>query len=196
LGVININKKTLRKQYLTIRNILSENEVLSKSQSIAVRLNQLEYVARAKSIMCYVSFGNEVDTHVMIKKWISEGKQVSVPCLVKTSREDRYMHAVRISHFNELKACGSYEILEPPLCKCNIIEPDMFDVIIVPGSVFDINKNRMGYGAGFYDSFLVKTSRECHKIGICFDFQILDSIPYDEYDVPLDLLVTEKRIII
>ena len=176
--------------------MLDKNHVLTMSENIAQRLNQLEYVTSAQSIMCFVSFGNEVNTHALIKKWIYDGKQVCVPCVVNASREDRYMHAVEITNFDELTACGSYGILEPPLCKCNIIAPEMFDVIIVPGSVFDINKNRMGYGAGFYDRFLSKVSSECHKVGICFDFEVLEKIPYDEHDVPLDILVTDKRIIV
>ena len=196
MGVLKINKCDVRKQTLAIRNKLEKNDVLTSSICIAQKLNQLEYVKNAKSIMCYVSFGNEVDTHALIKKWISEGKKVSVPCLAGTTKEFRYMHAVRINDFNELTACGNYGILEPPLLECNIVAPNMFDIIIVPGSAFDINKNRMGFGAGFYDRFLSKVSRECHKIGICFDFQVLQKIPYDEYDVPLDLLVTEKRIIV
>jgi len=170
--------------------------VLYRSEGIAQRLNQLEYVKKAKSIMCYVSFGNEVDTHALIKEWVNEGKQVCVPCIDTSSKKDRYMHGVKITDFNELIASGIYGILEPPLLECNIIEPNMFDIVIIPGSVFDINKNRMGYGAGFYDRFLKKISRECYKIGICFEFQVLEKIPYNEYDVPLDLLVTEKRIII
>lgn len=196
MGVININKKNVRQQFIAKRKKLEKNDVLIRSKSIAQSLNQLEYVTNAKSIMCYVSFGNEVDTHALIKEWICEGKQVSVPCVVSADKAAKYMHAVKISDFNELMAGGNYGILEPPLQECNIIAPNMFDVIIVPGSVFDFNKNRMGYGAGFYDRFLSKVSSECHKIGICFDFQVLEKIPCDEYDVPLDLLVTEKRIII
>lgn len=192
---VNISKDNIRKQYIAFRNKLEKNDILTKSENIAQRLSQLEYVERAKRIMCYVSFGNEVDTHALIKFWISEGKQVCVPRVVNDSKENRYMHAVQISSFDELKSCGSYGILEPPLLKENIISPDLFDVIIVPGSVFDINKNRIGFGAGYYDRFLSKTSTQCHKIGICFDFQVLNKVPYDKYDVPLDLLVTEKRII-
>jgi len=196
MGVIKINKENIRKQSITIRNKLEKIDVLTNSKCIAQSLSQLEYVTSANSIMCYVSFGNEVDTHVLIKKWIDEGKQVSVPCVVNATKETRFMNAVKITDFDELTACGNYRILEPTLRESNIIDPNIFDVIIVPGCAFDIHKNRMGYGAGFYDRFLSKVSKECHKIGICFDFQVLEKIPYDEHDVPLDLLVTEKRIIV
>ncbi|MHB8066004.1 MAG: 5-formyltetrahydrofolate cyclo-ligase, partial [Ruminiclostridium sp.] len=178
------------------RNKLEMNDVLTRSKDIAQSLNQIEYVISAKSIMCYVSFGKEVDTHTLIKKWICEGKQVSVPCVVNATGKDKYMHAVKVADYDELTACGKYGILEPPLLQCNIVDPNRFDVIIVPGSAFDKNKNRMGYGAGFYDRFLSKVSGKCNKIGICFDFQVFEKIPFDEHDVPLDLLVTEKKIIL
>lgn len=196
MGVIEINKENVRNRSIAIRNKLETKDVLTRSKCIVQSLNQLEYVTNAKSIMCYVSFGNEVDTHFLIKKWICEGKQVSVPCVVNATKEDKYMHAVKIADFDELTPVGKYGILEPPLLQRNIINPNIFDVIIVPGSVFDINKNRMGYGAGFYDRFLSKVSNECLKIGVCFDFQVLEKIPYEEHDVPLDILVTDKRIIV
>lgn len=144
--------------------------------------------------MCYVSFGNEVYTHQLIKKWMGEGKQVSVPCIVNNIKEQRNMHAIKINSFDELKT-NKYGILEPTLMDCNIVYPEMLDVVIVPGIAFDIYKNRMGFGAGYYDRFLSNVSGECKKIGICFDFQVLDKIPYEEHDVPLDMLVTENRII-
>ncbi|WP_280513974.1 5-formyltetrahydrofolate cyclo-ligase [Ruminiclostridium herbifermentans] len=188
-------KDEVRKNYIAIRKRLQKHEVIEMSEAVADRLKQLEIIKSAKSIMCFVSFGNEVNTHELIKMWLSEGKQVSVPSVVNSTKEARGMYAVKINSFDELKEAGKYGILEPPLLDCNIITPALLDVVIVPGSAFDVNKNRMGYGAGYYDRFLSNVSQECCKIGICYDFQVLDKIPYEEYDVPLDLLVTEKRVI-
>lgn len=190
--VISIDKKSIRKKYIDIRNSCPKSELLVFSESISEKLNQLEFVVNAKNIMCFVSFGSEVETHSLIKNWLKVGKNVAVPAI---GNDRGVMHAVRISGFNELKACGKYGILEPTVLEDNIMSPGDFDVIIVPGSVFDIRKNRMGYGAGFYDRFLSHTGPLCRKIGICFDFQVADEIPHEEHDVPLDLLITEKRII-
>ncbi len=195
MGVIKINKESVRKQFIDMRNKLERSDLLNKSKCITQVLKQLECVNNAKNIMCFVSFGTEVYTHELIKEWIHEGKQVSVPCVANYTKETRNMHGVKISDFDELTEGGKYGILEPKFIEGNIIPPNMFDVIIVPGNVFDINKNRIGYGAGFYDSFLSKVPRECCKIGVGFDFQVLDKIPFDEHDVPLDLIITEKRII-
>lgn len=190
--VIGIDKKSIRKKYIAIRNNFPQNELLGFSESISEKLNQLEFIRNSKNIMCFVSFGSEVETHSLIKNWLIEGKNISVPAM---SNDKGVMHAVKISGFHELKACGKYGILEPTVLEDNIMSPENFDVIIVPGSAFDIRKNRMGYGAGFYDRFLSQTGPLCRKIGICFDFQVADEIPHEEHDVPLDLLITEKRII-
>ncbi|MDF2987943.1 MAG: 5-formyltetrahydrofolate cyclo-ligase [Eubacterium sp.] len=145
--------------------------------------------------MCFVSFGSEVDTHTLIKNWLDQGKQISVPCIERVTKENKLMHAVRISDFDDLNQLGSFGILEPELNRENLVKPYDLDIIIVPGSVFDINKNRIGYGGGFYDRYLAGISGNCRKIGVCYDFQVVDKVPYQEYDIPLDLLVTENRII-
>lgn len=194
--LILLDKKDVRKKYLALRNSFDKNTLLQYSESIAARLEQMRCIAEAENIMCFVSFGSEVHTHAIIKKWLLEGKNVCVPCIENISMGTRCMHAVRIRDFNELKKCGSYGILEPPLLRHNIADPESFDVIIVPGCVYDVNKNRMGYGGGFYDKYLAVTSRNCIKIGVCYDFQVIDQIPHDAHDIPLDSLVTEKRIIL
>jgi 5-formyltetrahydrofolate cyclo-ligase len=69
------------------------------------------------------------------------------------------------------------------------------DLCIIPGVAFDINKNRIGYGAGYYDRFLKGVGKECFKVGIAFEEQILQDIPASENDIALDLIITDKRII-
>lgn len=195
-GGITINKENIRKEAISTRNRLCKNDVLDRSELISKNLNSLDCVTEAKNIMCYVSFGNEACTHSLIKKWICEGRQLSVPSVANAGKGSRTMHAVKLTDFNELSARGKYGILEPPLLEGNIIDPASLELIIVPGSAFDVNKNRLGYGAGFYDTFFAGISAVCcKKIGICFDFQVLASIPYEGHDIPLDILVTDKRII-
>lgn len=186
-------KDDMRKKCISARNNVNFDDLLANSKSITKKLDELEYVRQAKTLMCYVSFGSEVYTHDVINKWLLNGKQVCVPHVVKNI-DKRSMEAVSISSFKELKP-GTFGVLEPPLVESNIVLPDSIDIVIVPGCAFDLNKNRMGYGAGYYDRFLKHTSGKCLKIGIAFDFQVMEEIPCDEYDVPLDILITEKRII-
>ncbi len=193
--MIKITKNELRKKYLEYRNNLAKEQQLCFSRVVAEKLDQLQWVIEAENIMCFVSIGSEIATHELIKGWLNLGKKVSVPCLEKLPDGNKVMHAVLINSFSDLKTKGSFGILEPELGQSVIIEPCKLDVVIVPGSVFDIYRNRMGYGGGFYDRFLKETSEHCKKIGICYDFQVRKDIPHEAFDVPVDLIITEKRIV-
>ncbi len=182
----------MRKEYISLRNNISSDNLHSKSQMIVEMLNELDLVKRAELIMCYVSFGSEVFTHEIINTWLSQGKQVCVPRVLKT--KGKSMEAVKISSLEELVP-GTYGVLEPTSGQKNIVSPDSIDVVIVPGCAFDINRNRMGYGAGYYDRFLELISDNCLKVGVAFDFQIMDEIPCEEHDIPMDVIITEQRII-
>ena len=67
------------------------------------------------------------------------------------------------------------------------------DVVIFPGAAFDIEGNRIGYGKGYYDKYISKLTYQPYKIGICYDFQLLDEIPSDTHDIKLDKIITEHR---
>jgi 5-formyltetrahydrofolate cyclo-ligase len=192
--VKDISKEIIRKQSILTRDKMEKKVLIYKSQFIIEKLKNLECIKNALNIMCYVSFGSEVETHNLISMWISSGKKISVPYIEQSHEKVRRMLAVSISGLSELSP-GTYGILEPKLEEKNVVLPEKFDVIIVPGTAFDENKNRMGYGAGYYDRFLQETSTACSKIGICYDFQVLEKIPVDEFDVPLDMLITDKRVI-
>lgn len=91
---------------------------------------------------------------------------------------------------------GVLGLLEPKKeCK-RLLNPEDIDLIVVPGIAFDILKNRIGYGAGYYDRFLKTTREDCLKVGVAFELQILDKINTQEHDVPLNAIITEKRVIL
>lgn len=184
------NKNEMRKKYISFRDNISLDSLQEKSKLIAKKLNGLDCVRGAETLMCYVSFGSEVYTHDIINTWLSQGKQVCVPRVVKT--KGKSMEAVKINSLEELEP-GTYGVLEPNAGENNIISPDLIDVVIVPGCAFDLHRNRMGYGAGYYDRFLKLISSNCLKIGVAFDFQIMDEIPCDEHDIPMDIIITETR---
>lgn len=94
---------------------------------------------------------------------------------------------------------GLYGIKEPKELfrsrKDRIFDPKQIDLVIVPGLAFDINGNRLGRGKGYYDRFLRHLSPKTLKIALAFECQIFETIPRDSNDVPMDLVVTEERII-
>ena len=97
-----------------------------------------------------------------------------------------------MERWDDLKI-SSYGILEPKKDKIKNISSDKIDLIIVPGVAFDLKGNRMGHGKGYYDRFLnlVKST----SIGLAFEFQIIENIPVESHDKPIDMIITEKRII-
>ena len=67
------------------------------------------------------------------------------------------------------------------------------DLVIVPGIGFDQKGNRIGHGEGFYDRLLKNTN--ALAIALAYEFQIIKNISIDKYDIPVDIIITEKRVI-
>lgn len=183
-------KERLRRKLTKIRKNLSESEVLEKSKQIKKRLYEINEFKQASTILFYVSYNNEVYTHDMIKECMPNKKNMIVPI---SDKENRRLILSKLNNWNSLES-GSYGILEPRKEKIKKITLDKIDLIIVPGVVFDMNGHRLGHGMGYYDR-LLKDSTNASHIGLAFEFQIVDEIPAEKHDFPVDKIVTEERII-
>lgn len=168
------------------RNNVSKSEILEKSTIIEKKLYDLTLFKKSKTVLFYVSYDNEVFTHDTIKKCLKE-KEVIVP-ISNTKNETLILS--KLENWEDLQN-GPYGILEPK--KIIEISPDKIDLIIVPGVGFDEKGNRLGHGKGYYDKLLQKSN--AIKIGLAFECQIVDRIPTDKNDIPVDMIITEKRII-
>lgn len=180
-------KKELRRIFLKTRSELAAEDIIEKSAKIMSRLFSLSEFRGAKTIMFYVDAGNEVKTRDGITKALSEGKRVVVPKVKKGYG----LLAIEIKSLDELSP-GTFGILEPAGEKG--ISPEEIDLVVVPGVAFDKRGNRMGYGAGYYDSFLPKLRPEVKKVAVAFEMQVTDSLPAEEHDVKMDLIITENTI--
>ncbi|MCX7923376.1 MAG: 5-formyltetrahydrofolate cyclo-ligase [Clostridia bacterium] len=190
------DKKMLRKAILDVRNTLEKNEVIHKSSLIMERIISSDSYKRSNTVMCYVDFRNEVITREYIAQWIKSGKKIVVPVVCQDEKGNKELIASEIYSVEDDLEIGTYGILEPRKDKIRPVEPINIDFVIVPGVAFDIAGNRIGYGAGFYDRFLRKVRGDCVKVAVAFDFQVVDTIPVEEHDVPVDMVVTEKRVIL
>ncbi len=186
----NSNKENLRREMIAQRNNLKPEEITKKSKIIGEKLFALPEIKKAKTILFFVSFRNEVETRPLIEKSISLGKRVILP---RINKEKKELDLYAINNLEELIP-GTWNIPEPDPRKTNIVTLKEIDTVIVPGVVFDENGNRIGYGGGYYDRLLSKIF-QTHKtfIGLCFDFQIKKSIPQEANDVRINFLLTEKR---
>ena len=161
------------------------NEILNIEIKNKV-LNLQEYIN--SNIVCfYVSFESEVQTHDLIKSSLESGKRIIVPYVDK-----KEIYLSELKNFNNLDL-GKFGILAP---KKEFVKP--FDItnveaIIIPGIVFDKLGHRIGFGGGYYDKLL--RDSKAIKIALCYDFQLFEKIPYEEHDIPVDIIITEKQII-
>ena len=103
---------------------------------------------------------------------------------------DKGLICCELKDFNHMKY-SCYNILEPDgSITCDIKD---IDIIIVPGIAFDRSRHRIGYGKSYYDRLL--KDAKCKKIGLAYDFQIVEKIPKDKWDISLDIVITDKQII-
>ncbi len=184
-------KELLRHEMLAKRDALSADERLKKSSEIVDRLLKHPDIIKAKSIFAYVSFRSEVNTHWMIDFFLVQGKDVSVP--FTDMNKKKIIPSIIKSVKNDLVP-GTFGISEPVVEKLCPMLADDIDIVIMPGAVFNLKGCRIGYGGGFYDRFLQKS--RISSYALAFDFQIVDEVPFSpEYDLKVDYIVTEKRII-
>ena len=183
-------KKSLREQFLIKRKELSKTEVNEKSCQIQHRLFSLPWYRTAKNILFYVSYDKEVDTHEMIKESLLNGKTVLVP---KTNTQKKTICVSKLLSWNDLSPCA-YSILEPREDCIREVPVSSVELLIVPGVVFDLCGNRIGHGMGYYDR-LLKNTPQTHTLGLAFECQIIESIPAEEHDEKVEMILTEDRII-
>lgn len=181
------DKKELRGYYLGIRAKLSKAEVKQKSKLIFQKILNVHETIDKNRFGVYLATKNEVDTKLLIDKLVSQKKEVYLPRF--DEGEKAYLF-VKFSGWKELEA-GYYGILQPKDNKETDVQN--IDVIFIPGVAFDKSGVRLGWGTGTYDQLLIG-SRSL-KIGLCYDFQIADSMPKEDHDIKVDLIVTEKRVI-
>ena len=191
----------MRKESLILRDALPEEEIEKKSFLIKERLFSLREYEESRVIMFYVSTRSEVRTEVMIKQALRENKRVIVPI---TQWKEKKLLLSELKDYDRELGPGTFNILEPKKEFSRPVEPEEIDSVIVPGVAFDEERNRLGYGGGFYDNFLSKRGQQkrgqaaflnCVSIGLAFEAQIAEEVPVGSEDVKVDFIVTENRLI-
>ncbi len=187
-------KKSLRRETLAKRKELAEQSPMlfhEFSAKIIDTLKQTDEYKNAHTIMCFVSFEDEVETHQFIKDALADGKKVYVPHIIQV---EKIMVPAEILDFDKDLEPGYYGILSPREDELRLKDKSEIDLVVTPGVLFDENGYRIGYGAGFYDRFFSQIEPAVPKIGIAFSLQQTDEVPTDEFDIPIDQLITEKGI--
>ncbi len=168
---------------------MTKEERIEKSRIITDKILALDVYKKAVWVFCYIDMASEVITSDFINAAWKDGKRVAVP----VAKKDRFMYFVEITSFNGMKR-SSLGVMEPEEGPEKEVMPSDRGIMIVPGSMFDINKNRCGYGGGYYDTYIEKYNVK-NTVGVCFDIQLADRIPVEKFDRPLSAVLTENRTI-
>lgn len=185
------DKKEIRAGLLLRRKALSSEECRLKSGEIAKRFLVSSEFNAAQTIHFYLAMAAEVQTDEMIREALRMKKRVVVP-LVQPETKSLALSELIELHPSKLQP-GPYGISEPRLEYRKKVDPKEVDLWVVPGLAFDENGNRLGFGGGYYDRLL--SPARGRKVGVAFEFQVIDRLPIEETDHPVDLIMTEKRTI-
>ncbi|WP_226535175.1 5-formyltetrahydrofolate cyclo-ligase [Fictibacillus halophilus] len=175
-------RKKIKNELLSIE--ANDRKVLSAK--IAGQLFETELWQNSNFIGITVSRKFELDTTTIIKKAWEEGKTVCVP---KCYSADKMMEFRELNSFNDLENVYM-DLYEPIAERTNVITKETIDLLIVPGLVFDKKGYRIGYGGGYYDRFL--KNYQGSTLSICYSFQTAEQLPFEEFDVPVEQIITEE----
>ena len=184
--MVNENKIDLRKKFFLKRNNIIDRK--NKDKQISCRLKKLINANNLKTAL-YYSINNEVNLESFIKFMRSKKQMILLPVIERTNS-----HLV----FKEWKLG---EKLIPGKFRVKIPQDNKIQfprILVIPMLAFDKNKNRLGYGGGYYDrtiSFLEQRNN-IMKFGVAFDEQESDFVPTGRFDKKMDVIITQSRIII
>ncbi len=187
---MSIEKDKLRAEYKEIRDEIPAGTQVLKSVAIWKYFFDLPEYENAKTVMIYSDIKSEVKTNVFAERLFSDGKRVVYPY---TDTEKKEIVPYEIDSSARLMA-GAFGILEPNVKlvgdgSVKAISKDEIDLVVVPGVVFDMFGDRLGYGGGYYDRFLKDFKGV--KAGVSYSECVCYSIPNEDNDVRMDLLITE-----
>ncbi len=160
---------------------MTPGQVAAAGQLVSQTLLKHERIRRASTLNLYMPLGNEVDLSPFIYHCLANGISLYVPCLFEESYLLRQLLQFEAVTPNR---DGVYE----PTIGDFISDYSAIDVSLVPGVAFDLKNNRMGRGGGHYDRLLATIPS--YKIGLCYDFQMIDSLTVNTWDVPMDEVIS------
>jgi 5-formyltetrahydrofolate cyclo-ligase len=181
-------KDRLRFELQNALRVLSVGERHAMSSRMQQHLLQSDVWAGAGTILLYSALPGEPRTVELLKQGRAEGKTI---CYPKVSSKNLELTFYRVADAEALQR-GTFGILEPRPDPESRISPSEIQLALIPGLGFDTSGNRLGRGMGYYDRFLGSGEFTGMKIGCCYSCQLVDSLPTDAHDIPVERLLSEK----
>lgn len=183
------DKADLRKAVLERRASMTAQERASGSARIRRRLADLEEVAEARTIIGYAAFGAEADLDALLAELAAEGRGVFLPYVDASE-----IGIARVADLETDLAPGYRGVREPKGIGRRPANPERCEVALVPGVAFDASGGRLGYGGGHFDRLLSRLRPGTPVIGVGFAAQLVDSVPREPHDRPINMVVTEEEV--
>jgi 5-formyltetrahydrofolate cyclo-ligase len=178
-------KQQIRTEMAQRRKALSEDFKASSSAAIVGQLAQVPEFEKAKTLALYMYFGGEVRLDDLFPACWACDKRTCIPVYDEVTQLYNMAEITPQTVFTE----GHYGIREPD--SPSLIPMQDIDLMAIPGVAFDLKGNRLGRGGGFYDRMLSGFSGA--KVAVAFDFQLVDEVPTEPHDLPVDILITEIK---
>lgn len=184
-------KAEIRKRILEIRKGLTDEEAVSKSESIVQKVIKTPEYKEADNILLYADYCREVMTRGIFEDALLHRKRIYFPRVDKLTNTMEFYQVISVRQLER----GYMDILEPreEVRSRYRFQSKEDTLVILPGVAFDTAGYRIGYGKGFYDRFLAD-KRQLSTMALAYACQIVDEIPRDAHDIKMDKIVTEEII--
>ncbi|MCM1005248.1 MAG: 5-formyltetrahydrofolate cyclo-ligase [Lachnospiraceae bacterium] len=179
-----IDKREIRRRIKNMRLVLTQKEKMRAAESVFERLEKSAPFLMANHILLYHSLPDELYTHSFLKKWGNK-KHFYLPRVNGVNLEILPYEQSRLE-------LGSFHIEEP--AGDDLVDPSILELIVTPGVAFSRKGARLGRGKGYYDRLLAET--KATKVGVAYHFQLLDEIPIEPHDIPVDIVITDEAVYI
>ena len=175
-----MDKTSLRREIQEKKRAMTEQEIVRRSEKLAALFAQSQLYRNAKTVYGYLPYNQEVRTVPMLEQALKDGKRVAVPKVYGET-----MKFIYLEDFSQIEK--GFAGIPEPVADGPVAE-DKTALVLMPGLAFTKCGDRMGYGGGFYDRFLAEEPKH-PTLALCYDFQMVDSLPTEEFDIPVDVVL-------
>ncbi|MFB6550271.1 5-formyltetrahydrofolate cyclo-ligase [Streptomyces sp. NPDC056405] len=190
------DKRTLRREFLTVRNGLTADDVREAAESLAARALAMPEVARAHAVAAYVSVGAEPGTLALLDALRARGVRVLLPALLPDNDLDWGEYAGADS-LTLVRHGGRMALSEPAGERLGPDAVTEADVVLLPGLAVDGRGMRLGRGGGSYDRVLARLDRAGARpalLVLLYDSEVVAQVPAEPHDRPVDAVVTPSGV--
>lgn len=177
-------KKALRQRMLALRDALEPAEHAALSTAIRTELRAPIRERKVRTLHSFLPMGSEVDLYLLLDELLADGIAIYAPKTLKGRVLEHYRYQGQ-EHLVPGVFGTRYPAGEEPYT-------GTFDMILVPGLAFTAAGDRLGYGAGYYDTFLAQHPT-AFSVAVCFPFQVVDALPVEAHDHPMQRVVSGVR---